>query len=114
MDSKPINLPATDFFRFDLRAGSILSIELVPKSKKLLRLEVYFGSLGTRTILAGVASAYPDRVKVGQKVLAVLNLEPREMFGVQSQGMLLAATDNENKLYLTSPGDNVPDGAEVG
>lgn len=114
MEQKPQNLAYEDFAKLDLRAGTILSIEPVPKSKKLLKLEVSFGT-ENRTILAGIASAYPDRVMVGQRVIAVLNLAPREMMGIMSNGMLLASFDTEGKLWLASPGPHsVPDGAELG
>lgn len=111
---KPQDLPFDDFVKLDIRVGTIVSIEPVPKSKKLLKLEVTFGSeVGTRTILAGVASAYPDRVMVGQKVSAVLNLAPRAMMGVTSHGMIMATNDEEGKIWLVNPGP-VPDGTEVG
>jgi methionyl-tRNA synthetase len=112
---KPENLPADDFFKFDIRVGSILSIEAVPKSKKLVKLEVSFGPVvGNRVILAGIASAVPDRVMVGQKVVAVLNLAPRPMMGIESHGMLLATHDEEGKLWLVSPGGPISDGGDVG
>lgn len=112
--TKPQNLQYEDFAKLDIRVGSVLSIEAVPKSKKLLKLEVSFGPvLGNRTILAGVASALPDRLVVGQKVVAVLNLAPREMMGVLSNGMLLASHDEEDKIWLVSCG-SVPDGSDVG
>lgn len=110
---KPENLSAMDFFRFDLRAGTILTIEEVPKSKKLLKVEVDFGPTGKRTILGGIASAFPDRVMVGQKVVAVINLASRVMMGLESRGMLLATTDEDGKIWLVNPGP-VPDGSEVG
>jgi methionyl-tRNA synthetase len=120
MDSKPTNLPATDFFKFDIRVGTILDIEPVAKSKKLLKLEISFGPvIGRRIILAGVASGYnvdepnTGRVIIGQKIVAVLNLEPRAMMGIDSYGMLLAAHDEEDKIWLVNPGP-VLDGSEVG
>jgi methionyl-tRNA synthetase len=119
-EPKPTNLPATDFFKFDLRAGTILTIEPVAKSKKLLKLEVSFGpTIGNRTILAGIASGYDvnnpntGRVIVGQKIVAVLNLEPRPMMGIDSHGMLLAAHSEDGAIWLANPGP-VQDGAEVG
>lgn len=110
-----------DFFRFDLRVGTIRSVEAVPKSKKLLKLEVDFGPAGIRTILAGLApclvtldSSGPGAyVEAGQKVVAIINLEPRVMMGISSHGMLLAADDGTGKIVLVNPG-NVPDGAEIG
>lgn len=107
---KPDNLSAMDFFRFDLRAGTIKTVEPVPKSKKLLKLEVDFGSFGTRTILSGIAGAI---VVEGQKVAAIINLEPRTMMGLESRGMILASTDEHGRIWLVNPGP-VPDGAEIG
>jgi methionine--tRNA ligase beta chain len=113
-ESTTENLPATDLFKFDIRVGTILSIDPVEKSKKLLKLEVSFGPVGTRTILAGVASAFPNRIMVGQKVVAVLNLVPRVMMGLTSHGMLLAVHDEQDQIWMVSPGGPIPDGAKVG
>lgn len=119
---KPENLSAMDFFRFNLRVGTIRTIETVPKSKKLLKLEVDFGSFGTRTILGGLApvlvtidSSGPGcYVAEGQKVVAIINLEPRTMMGFESRGMLLASGDaTTGRIVLVNPG-NVPDGTEIG
>lgn len=118
---KPNNMTAQSFFQFDIRAGTIRSIESVPKSKKLLKLVVDFGSAGTRTILSGLApvlefpnSAGPGcHVVEGQKVVAIINLEPRTMMGIESHGMLLAADNGTGKIVLVNPGI-VPDGAEIG
>lgn len=104
-----------DFIKVDIRVGTIKSIEPIPKSKKLLKLVVSFGSeLGDRVILGGIASAFPDRVKVDQKVLAVVNLKPREMMGVESHGMLLAGKGSEDKLYLMACDMDVADGTRIG
>lgn len=121
MTVQPDSLSAMDFFRFDIRVGTVRSIEVVPKSKKLLKLEVDFGTAGNRTILAGLAprlesadSAGPGTYVIeGHKVVAIINLEPRNMMGLESRGMLLAADDGTGKIVLVNPG-NVPDGAKVG
>ena len=118
---KPDNMTAIDFFRFDLRAGTILSIEPVPKSKKLVKLEVSFGPSGNRTILAGLApllesphSPGPGTYLVeGQRVVAIINLEPRVMMGLESRGMLLGTADETGKVHLLHP-PGAADGAEVG
>jgi len=114
--AKPENLSYMDFVKFDIRTGEILSVEPVAKSKKLVKMEVSFGpEIGNRTILAGVAQSFTDgRIIVGQKVVAVLNLAPREMMGILSHGMLLASHDAEGKVWLTNPSGPIPDGAEVG
>jgi len=105
-----------DFLKLDIRSGTILTIEPVAKSKKLIKLEVSFGAeVGNRTILAGVAKDQAEgRVIVGQKIVAVLNLAPRDMMGITSHGMLLAAHDETDKVWLLNPGGPVPDGVEVG
>ena|ERR1700723_3081647 len=109
-----------DFAKLDIRTGAITNVEEVPKSKKLLKLEVDFGASGKRTIVAGIKSMldrtygpiYPLML-VGTSVCAVINLEPREMFGIQSHGMILAAHDNEDRIQLVKC-LGVPDGSQVG
>lgn len=99
-----------DFCKLDIRVGEITQIEEVPKSKKLSKLKVNFGvEIGERTILAGIAG----RCGVpGQRVLAVVNLAPRTMMGIESHGMLLAGED-QTELYLASCGP-VPPGTKIG
>lgn len=80
-----------DFMKVDIRAGHIRAAEAVPKSKKLLRLTVDFGDLGTRQILAGIAESYVPEQVIDQQAAFVVNLEPRKMMGLESHGMILAA-----------------------
>lgn len=86
-----------DFARLDLRVGRVISAERIPKSRKLLRLEVDLG-YETRQILAGVAEHFEPEALVGRRVVAVANLKPRKMMGLDSQGMLLMAEDRTGKL----------------
>jgi methionine--tRNA ligase beta chain len=115
-----------DFAKLELRAGRIVSVEAIPKSKKLLKLEVSFGpEIGNRTIVAGIAQAkaygevvdgvWKDSALVGTGIVAVLNLAPREMFGIMSHGMLLAIHVGvlPGGVYLISPGP-AEGGEEVG
>jgi methionyl-tRNA synthetase len=103
-----------DFEKVDIRVGTVLSWEPVPKSKKLLKLEVDFGPSGTRTILAGIASIEKkESFLVGSRVLAVLNLAPRQMMGLTSHGMILAGHDDTLGLWLASIGP-VPNGTRIG
>ena len=121
-DPKP-EITYEDFLKLDIRTGAITSVEALPKSKKLLKLQVDFGTIGVRTILAGIAQNSPygsvvdgvwqDSCLVGQKIVAVLNLVPREMMGIMSHGMLLAYHDEANKVYLLTSFP-VPVGSEVG
>jgi len=102
-----------DFLKVDIRVGLVMSAEEVPKSKKLLKLQVNFGTLGTRTIMAGVAQYYTPETITGLKVAAVVNLAPRQMMGVESHGMLLAGHGETDSVYLvTCP--NVDVGGKLG
>lgn len=109
-----------DFQKLDIRVGTIIQADIVPKSKKLLRLAVDFGhELGVRTIMAGIAGGDASSAAVNlsfgkPRVLAIVNLEPREMMGVESHGMLLACHDGLNNIVLTTVAGVVPNGVEVG
>ena len=103
-----------DFAKLDIRTGTILSAELIAKSKKLVKLEVTFGpEIGNRTILAGIAEFFSTEDLTGTPVLAVLNLEPRTMFGIESHGMILAAK-NDDKLSLACCDEEFDDGTRIG
>lgn len=102
-----------DFLKVELRVGTITKSERVPKSNKLLKLEVYFGEHGTRTILAGIGKVYDPDAIVGTKIVAVMNLAPRQMMGIESHGMLLAAHGEGDHLGLATV-MGVPDGAQLG
>ncbi len=101
-EAKP-TISYDDFAKMDLRTGRILSAEPVPKSKKLLKLQVDLG-YETRQILAGVAEHFQPEEMVGQSVVVVANLAPRKMMGLESQGMLLMGEDREGCLSLISSG----------
>jgi methionyl-tRNA synthetase len=88
-----------EFLKMDLRAGVILSAEPVPKSKKLLKLQVDLG-FETRQILSGVAKHWSPEELIGKHVSVVANLAPRKMMGLESQGMVLMAEDRDGKLHL--------------
>jgi len=92
-----------DFEKLDIRVGTIVSCEKVEKSQKLLKLEVDFGEFGKRQVLAGMAEFYsPDELQ-GLQTVFLINLEPRKMMGLESQGMLLAVglEDNKKPVLLT-------------
>ncbi len=86
----PASITLNDFLKVDIRVGEITKAELVPKSEKLMRLEVYLGELGTRTIMAGIAKSFNVDGIVGQRCLVIVNLASRKIMGVESHGMLLA------------------------
>ncbi|MEY4509333.1 MAG: methionyl-tRNA synthetase [Pseudomonadota bacterium] len=100
------------FGQIDLRVGEIKLAERVPKSDKLLRLEVDLGPLGTRQILAGIGKHYAPEALVGKRIAVLANLPPRKMMGLMSQGMVLAAGDGD-VLSVLSPANDVPLGSTI-
>ena len=100
------------FSSLDLRVGTILSAEKMPKADRLLVLKVDTG-LDQRTIVSGIAEHFSPEEVVGKKVCVLMNLEPRKLRGVESQGMLLMATDPEGKLSFMSPEDAVASGSPI-
>ncbi len=100
------------FSSLDLRVGTILSAEKMPKADRLLVLKVDTG-LDQRTIVSGIAEHFSPEEVVGKKVCVLMNLEPRKLRGVESQGMLLMATDSEGKLSFMSPEDAVAAGSPI-
>ncbi len=102
-----------DFSRMDIRVGTILSAEKMPKTKKLLHLTVDTG-IDKRDIVSGIAEHFTPEELVGKQVLVLVNLTPRELKGVVSNGMLLMSEDASGRLVLLSPTQNVYNGAIVG
>ena len=101
-----------EFGRMDLRVGTILAAEKVPKTKKLLKLTVDLG-LEQRTIVSGIAEHFIPEALIGQQVQVLLNLAPREIKGIQSQGMLLMAENADGTLALMQPSVPVRNGSGV-
>ncbi|MBA3721781.1 MAG: methionine--tRNA ligase [Parachlamydiaceae bacterium] len=97
-----------DFKKLDLRVGVILQADPVPKSKKLIQLQVDLG-LEKRTIVAGIGETYDSKELIGRKVIVVANLKPATLMGVQSEGMILAGKE-AGKLELISIEDVTPGG----
>jgi methionine--tRNA ligase beta chain len=100
-----------DFSRLDLRIGKVVSAERVPGSKKLIRLQIDVGGK-TRQSVAGLGDQYKPEALQSKLVAVVLNLEPRKLFGVESQVMLLAAIDGD-KVSVLSPDQAVAPGSKV-
>ena len=97
-----------DFMKVELRTAKILSAERMPKSKKLLKLSVDAGEATPRTILAGIAESYEPEAVVGRSIVIVANLQPREMMGLVSQGMVLAASTDGGPAILVNSEPAVP------
>ena len=95
-------IPFGDFSKMDLRVGTILTAKKMPKTKKLLVLEVDTGA-EVRTIVSGIAEAYAPEAVVGKKVTVLCNLKPRDLRGVESQGMILMAKSDDGQLVFIQP-----------
>ena len=103
-----------DFGKMDIRVGTILECQKVPKADKLLQFKIEDG-MGTRTIVSGIAKYYPEPEKlVGKQVCFIANFPPRKLKGVESQGMILSAEDKDGRLVLLTPSDVVTPGCSVG
>lgn len=103
------------FKKVQLRVGQVLAAEMVPKSKKLIKLQVDLGAkLGARQILSGIAQFYTPEQLVGKKIIVVANLKKAMLMGLESHGMLLAASDETGtKLSIVDPGAEMELGSEV-
>ncbi len=106
------NINYEAFDTMDIRTGTIITAEKVAKTKKLLKLTVDTG-IDQRTIVSGLAEQYEPEAIVGKKVSILVNLEPREIKGIVSQGMILMAEDSEGKLTFVSPVDDLHNGSVI-
>jgi methionyl-tRNA synthetase len=100
-----------DFAKVQLKIGKVLEAERVEGSNKLVKLQVDTGE--SRQIVAGIGKAYTPEELNGKRVVVVTNLKPAKLMGVESQGMLLAATDKEGVLSIIVPEKNVKEGAVI-
>jgi methionyl-tRNA synthetase len=111
--SSPVKIPIDDFLKLDLRVGEVLAAEKVEKSKKLMKMTVRIGE-EVRSIVGGIALAYAPEQLVGKKFVFVANLAPAKLMGIESNGMILAATlpeTGEPSLLMVDAA--VPSGAKV-
>ena len=116
---EPIFEEMVDFDTFaksDFRAVKILACEAVPKSKKLLKFTLDDGERKDRVILSGIHEYYEPEELVGKTAIAIVNLPPRKMMGIESCGMLISAVheeEGEEKLHLLMVDDHIPAGAKL-
>jgi methionyl-tRNA synthetase len=106
------NISFDDFTAMDIRTGIIIAAEKVAKTKKLLKLTIDTG-LDKRTVVSGIAEFYKPEEIVGKQVSVLVNLEARNIKGIQSQGMILMAEDGNGKLSFVAPIDNVQAGSVI-
>ncbi len=109
---KPKLVSIEEFSRLEVRVGEIVSAEPVPKTDKLLKLEVNLGQ-EKRQVVAGIALHYTPQELIGKKVLFLANLKPAKIRGLLSEGMILAATDPAGKVVLTAVDGDVPAGSKI-
>ncbi|HEX5002932.1 MAG TPA: methionine--tRNA ligase [Bacteroidia bacterium] len=113
--SEPVVKPMTtfdDFTKMDLRVGTILEAERVPKTDKLLKITVDIGN-ERRTIVSGIAGSYSPEEVIGRQAVILVNLQPRKIKGIESKGMVLMAEGRDGKLRFVSPDRTVDDGSSV-
>ena len=101
-----------DFSKVDMRIGKVVAADRVEKSKKLLKLRVDTG-IDTRTVLSGIAEHYSPEEMIGKQVTILVNLAPRKIMGVESQGMILMAEDKDGSLKLISTGEATTPGSMI-
>jgi methionyl-tRNA synthetase len=101
-----------DFAKLDMRVVTVLEAEKMPKSKKLIKLKVDTG-LGHRTVLSGVAEHFEPEFLIGKQVTMLINLAPRKMMGIDSEGMILMAEDKDGKLKLIQPHEGTASGSTI-
>jgi len=106
------NINYDSFATMDIRLGTILEAEKVAKTKKLLKLTIDTG-IDRRTVVSGIAEYYEPEAIIGQRVSMLVNLEPREIKGIVSQGMILMAEDSSGKLTFVTPVDDLHNGSVV-
>jgi len=112
ISSKPLTT-FDDFSKMDIRIGTIIAAERVPKTEKLLKLTIDTG-IDKRTVVSGIALHHDPEKIIGQQVSILINLEPRKIKGIESQGMILMAEDPvTGKLIFVQPGENAKEGSKI-
>jgi len=113
IDPQKSSVTFDDFSKMDIRISKVLEAEKVPKTKKLLKLTVDTG-IDKRVIVSGIAEFYSPEEMVGRQVLVLVNLEPRTIKGIESQGMILMAQTSEGKMVTVKPAEDIITGAYIG
>ena len=106
------NISFEDFQKMDIRVGKIVAAEKVAKTKKLLKLTIDTG-IDTRTVVSGIAEYYTPEEIIGRQVSILVNLEPKNLKGIESQGMILMAANADGALSFVSPDKEIKPGSEI-
>lgn len=105
-------IPFKEFQKLDLRVGKVLSAEVVPGSRSLIKMQIDFGS-EQRQCVAGISQHYTPEQLVGNKYMFIINLEKKKMMGVESQCMIFAAEDDSGSIVLMKPEKDVKEGSKI-
>jgi methionyl-tRNA synthetase len=108
-----LTIAIDDFMKTELRVARVLEAEAVPKSKKLIRMMIDAGEPSPRQIVAGIAEAYQPEQLVGRTIVIVANLKPAKLMGLESNGMVLAASPEGGAPTLLAVADGIPPGTRV-
>lgn len=106
------NVTFEAFAQMDIRVGRVLEAELVPKTSKLMKLKIDTG-IDQRTVVSGIAEHFKPEEVIGRQVSVLVNLEPRKLRGIESQGMILMAENADGKLVFVQPSSEVLPGSEI-
>jgi methionyl-tRNA synthetase len=106
------NISYEDFTKMDIRIGTVLEAELVPKTSKLMKLKIDTG-IDQRTVVSGIAEHFKPEEVIGRQVSILVNLEPRTLRGIESQGMILMAENADGKLEFVQPSQAITNGSPV-
>lgn len=106
------NVSFEDFAKMDIRAGKIIAAEKVAKTKKLMKLTVDTG-IDQRTVVSGIAEYYTPEEVIGKQVSILVNLEPKALKGIESQGMILMAENADGSLFFVAPEKEMKPGSEI-
>ena len=110
----PAEIAIDDFFKCKIQVARVLACEKVEKSSKLLKFRLGLGKDGERTVVSGIQKWYEPETLVGTQVAVITNLKPAKLAGIESQGMILSALDDNGNLRLVTVGEGVEDGALIG
>jgi len=106
------NIEFDDFSKIDIRVGTVIEAEKVAKTKKLLKLLIDTG-IDQRTVVSGIAEYYKPEVLIGKQVSILVNLAPKKLRGIESQGMILCAENADGSLSIVTPDSEVKPGSEI-
>ena len=102
-----------DFAKVELKIAKVSEAERIEGSEKLLKLKIDVGETEPRQIIAGIGKIYSPEELIGKEIVIVANLEPKSLMGLESSGMLLAATDGEGRPILLTPDKEIAPGSKI-